>query len=384
MARKTRSRLLTWLLGNPDHPGQTIEPPPPAAALESGDSSLLAEGTEVLSPAGDGNIQPKAASEPTPAVRSDSEPALQRLSQRLRQTKQALGAHFFGLLQCRVVDRELLDRLETQFLLADVGLPTTTKIMQRLEQAFKSGQIPDSQALQAHLKKLLQQLLQPVECPLRFATDSSPYVVLMVGVNGVGKTTTLGKLAYQLQREGHSVMLAAGDTFRAAAVEQLQIWGDRYQIPVIAQPSGADAAAVAFDALQAAKARKVDILLIDTAGRLHNKEHLMASLQKMVRVIKKVDERAPQEILLTLDATTGQNALSQVRLFHEAVGITGLVLSKLEGSAKGGIVLALAEQFGIPIRYIGLGEQPDDLRSFVANDFIEALLTPEETLDSVL
>lgn len=381
MAKKTRSRLLTWLLGNPEHSGQAIEPP--TTALEAGDNSVVS-GVQEAVPHGasDCTTQPEAAGEPTPAALPGSERALQRLSQRLRQTKQALGAHFFGLLQRRVVDRELLERLETQFLLADVGLPTTTTIMQRLEQAFKSGQIPDSQALHAYLKKLLQQLLQPVECPLTFATHSSPYVVLMVGVNGVGKTTTLGKLAYQLQREGHSVMLAAGDTFRAAAVEQLQIWGDRHQIPVIAQPSGADAAAVAFDALQAAKARKVDILLIDTAGRLHNKEHLMASLQKMVRVIKKVDEQAPQEILLTLDATTGQNALSQVKLFNEAVGITGLVLSKLEGSAKGGVVLALAEQFGIPIRYIGLGEQPDDLRPFVANDFIEALLTPEEMLDS--
>jgi fused signal recognition particle receptor len=378
MAKKTRSRLLTWLLGKTDHLEQAIAPPP--TAQEASDSGRV---TEAVPHGADYcTTLPEDAGEPTPAVLPVSEPALQRLSQRLLQTKRSLGAHFGALLQRRVVDRELLDRLETQFLLADVGLPTTTKLMQQLEQAFKSGQIPDSQALRAHLKNLLQQLLRPVECPLTFATCSPPYVVFMVGVNGVGKTTTLGKLAYQLQREGHSVMLAAGDTFRAAAVEQLQIWGDRHQIPVIAQPSGADAAAVAFDALQAAKARKIDILLIDTAGRLHNKEHLMASLQKMVRVIKKVDERAPHEILLTLDATTGQNALSQVNLFNEAVGVTGLVLSKLEGSAKGGIVLALAEQFGIPIRYIGLGEQPDDLRPFAADAFIEALLTPDEALDS--
>jgi fused signal recognition particle receptor len=382
MAKKPRSRLLTWLLGNPSHSGQSIEPPP--TALTSGDSSPIEVGTEsVPIGASDGGKLLQDASEPTPGTLPDSERALQRLSQRLRQTKQALGAHLFGLFQRRVVDRELLDNLEAQLLVSDVGLPTTTAIMQQLEQAFKSGQLPDSQALHAHLKQLLKQLLQPIECPLTFAADSSPYVVLMVGVNGVGKTTTLGKLAYQLKREGHSVMLAAGDTFRAAAVEQLQIWGERHQIPVISQPSGADAAAVAFDALQAAKARKIDILLIDTAGRLHNKEHLMASLQKMVRVIKKVDERAPQEILLTLDATTGQNALSQVKLFNEAVGITGLVLSKLEGTAKGGVVLALAEQFGIPIRYIGLGEQADDLRPFVSNDFIEALLTPEEALEGV-
>ncbi|MGL5628349.1 MAG: signal recognition particle-docking protein FtsY, partial [Plesiomonas shigelloides] len=217
----------------------------------------------------------------------------------------------------------------------------------------------------------------PVEAPLN-VEGQSPYVILMVGVNGVGKTTTIGKLARQFQAEGKSVMLAAGDTFRAAAVEQLQVWGQRNKIPVIAQHTGADSASVIYDAIQAAKARKVDVLIADTAGRLQNKSHLMEELKKIVRVMKKIDENAPHEIMLTLDAGTGQNAISQAKLFQEAVGLTGITLTKLDGTAKGGVIFAIADQFSIPIRYIGVGEGIDDLRPFHAKDFIEALFAREE------
>jgi fused signal recognition particle receptor len=220
-------------------------------------------------------------------------------------------------------------------------------------------------------------LLDKVEQPLQVDSSQGPYVILMVGVNGVGKTTTIGKMAQQFKQQGKSVMLAAGDTFRAAAVEQLQVWGERNQIPVIAQHSGADSASVIFDAYQAAKARKVDVLIADTAGRLQNKAHLMEELKKIVRVMKKIDDAAPHEVMLTLDAGTGQNALSQAKLFHEAVQLTGISLTKLDGTAKGGVIFAIADQFSLPIRYIGVGEGIDDLRVFHSQDFIRALFNKE-------
>jgi fused signal recognition particle receptor len=229
----------------------------------------------------------------------------------------------------------------------------------------------------------LLELLKVSEQPLQIAAAKTPYVILVVGVNGVGKTTTIGKLAKRLQSEGKSVMLAAGDTFRAAAVEQLQVWGERNEVPVIAQHTGADSASVIFDSLQAAKSRGVDVLIADTAGRLHNKDNLMEELKKVVRVMGKLDATAPHEVLLVLDGGTGQNALSQAQSFKSAVGVTGIALTKLDGTAKGGIIFAIARQLGLPIRYIGVGEQIDDLRPFVANDFIKALFTDSHGYDSV-
>lgn len=384
MEKEGRSRFLTWLFGREDPSqvaGETAEIVSEEATVDdntSAEEQAQSVGNDQLSEELSQQQDERLLLGNSEASLSEAPAsALQRLAQRLRKTRQALGSQVLGLLGQRRLDRELLDSIEEQLLLADVGLPTTMLLIQSLEQTFKEGQLVDAKAWQSQLKSLLSSWLKPVEQPLTI-TASCPYVILMVGVNGVGKTTTIGKLAYQLQRSGKSVMLAAADTFRAAAVEQLQAWGERSQIPVIAQPTSTDAAAVAFDALQAAKARQIDVLIIDTAGRLHNKEHLMVSLQKMLRVLKKLDPQAPHEILLTVDATTGQNAISQVKLFHQAVGVTGIVLSKLEGTAKGGVLLALAKQFSIPIRYLGLGEQLDDLQPFVATEFIEALFMPEE------
>jgi len=267
--------------------------------------------------------------------------------------------------------------LEEQLLIADVGVDTTRKIIDSLTQHASRKQLKDAEALYGKLKEEMSEILAKVDQPLDIS-GKTPYVILMVGVNGVGKTTTIGKLARQFQAQGKSVMLAAGDTFRAAAVEQLQVWGDRNRIPVVAQHTGADSASVIFDALQAAKARGVDVLIADTAGRLQNKAHLMEELKKIVRVMKKLDEHAPHEVMLTLDASTGQNAVSQAKLFNEAVGLTGITLTKLDGTAKGGVIFAIADQFGIPIRYIGVGEGIEDLRPFKADDFIEALFARED------
>jgi fused signal recognition particle receptor len=237
--------------------------------------------------------------------------------------------------------------------------------------------LKDAESLYGKLKEEMAEILAKVDQPLDVG-GKTPFVILMVGVNGVGKTTTIGKLARQFQAEGKSVMLAAGDTFRAAAVEQLQVWGERNRIPVIAQHTGADSASVIFDAVQAAKARNIDVLIADTAGRLQNKAHLMEELKKIVRVMKKLDEQAPHEVMLTLDASTGQNAVNQAKLFNEAVGLTGITLTKLDGTAKGGVIFSIADQFTIPIRYIGVGEGIEDLRPFKADDFIEALFARED------
>lgn len=300
-----------------------------------------------------------------------------RLKRSLVKTKQNLGSGFVGLFRGKKIDDDLFDELEEQLLIADVGVDTTRKIIDSLTQHASRKQLKDAEALYGKLKEEMSEILSKVDQPLDIS-GKTPYVILMVGVNGVGKTTTIGKMARQFQAQGKSVMLAAGDTFRAAAVEQLQVWGDRNRIPVVAQHTGADSASVIFDALQAAKARGVDVLIADTAGRLQNKAHLMEELKKIVRVMKKLDEHAPHEVMLTLDASTGQNAVSQAKLFNEAVGLTGITLTKLDGTAKGGVIFAIADQFGIPIRYIGVGEGIEDLRPFKADDFIEALFARED------
>jgi signal recognition particle-docking protein FtsY len=301
-----------------------------------------------------------------------------RLVKGLMRTRESIGAGFMALFRGKKLDDDLFDELETQLLTADLGVETTQRIMQNLTKQAKLHQLRDAEALYDLLKQEMAAILQPVSQPLQIDSSKTPYVILMVGVNGVGKTTTIGKLAKHFQAQGKSVMLAAGDTFRAAAVEQLQVWGQRNQIPVIAQHTGADSASVIFDAIQAAKSRNIDILIADTAGRLQNKGHLMEELKKIVRVMKKHDDSAPHEVMLTLDASTGQNAISQAKLFGEAVGIDGITLTKLDGTAKGGVIFAIANQFGIPIRYIGVGEAIEDLRPFEANDFIEALFSGEQ------
>ncbi|WP_072271095.1 signal recognition particle-docking protein FtsY, partial [Serratia marcescens] len=300
-----------------------------------------------------------------------------RLKRSLLKTKQNLGSGFMGLFRGKKIDDDLFDELEEQLLIADVGVDTTRKIITSLTQHASRKQLKDAEALYGKLKEEMSEILAKVDQPLD-VSGKTPYVILMVGVNGVGKTTTIGKLARQFQAEGKSVMLAAGDTFRAAAVEQLQVWGERNRIPVVAQHTGADSASVIFDAVQAAKARGIDVLIADTAGRLQNKSHLMEELKKIVRVMKKLDDQAPHEVMLTLDASTGQNAVSQAKLFNEAVGLTGITLTKLDGTAKGGVIFAIADQFGIPIRYIGVGEGIEDLRPFKADDFIEALFARED------
>ncbi|MED5642079.1 signal recognition particle-docking protein FtsY [Enterobacter bugandensis] len=300
-----------------------------------------------------------------------------RLKRSLLKTKENLGSGFISLFRGKKIDDDLFEELEEQLLIADVGVETTRKIIANLTEGASRKQLRDAEALYGLLKDEMGEILAKVDEPLNIE-GKTPFVILMVGVNGVGKTTTIGKLARQFEQQGKSVMLAAGDTFRAAAVEQLQVWGQRNSIPVIAQHTGADSASVIFDAIQAAKSRNVDVLIADTAGRLQNKSHLMEELKKIVRVMKKLDEDAPHEIMLTIDASTGQNAISQAKLFHEAVGLTGITLTKLDGTAKGGVIFSVADQFGIPIRYIGVGERIEDLRPFKADDFIEALFARED------
>lgn len=295
-----------------------------------------------------------------------------RLKNGLFKTKQNIGSGFISLFKGKKIDDELFDQLEEQLLISDVGVDTTQKIIKSLTEHASRKQLKDADALHDLLKQEMSEILTNVDKPLDLDSHK-PFVILMVGVNGVGKTTTIGKLAKQFQNQGKSVMLAAGDTFRAAAVEQLQVWGERNHIPVVAQHTNADSASVIFDALQTAKSKKIDVLIADTAGRLQNKAHLMDELKKIVRVMKKQDETAPHEIMLTIDASTGQNAISQTKIFNEAVGLTGITLTKLDGTAKGGVIFSIADQFNIPIRYIGVGETIDDLRPFVANDFINAL-----------
>ncbi|MCG7584162.1 signal recognition particle-docking protein FtsY [Photobacterium sp. OFAV2-7] len=307
-----------------------------------------------------------------------SEGFFARLMRGLKKTKTNFGTGFISLFRGKKIDDDLFEELEEQLLVADVGMDTTLKIIENLTEKADRKDLKDGEALYGLLKDELGEMLEKVEQPLVVDTSKKPYVILMVGVNGVGKTTTIGKLAKQFQAEGKSVMLAAGDTFRAAAVEQLQVWGERNNVPVVAQHTGADSASVIFDAIESARARNVDVVIADTAGRLQNKGNLMEELRKIVRVMKKVDPQAPHEIMLTVDAGTGQNAISQAKLFSEVAPVSGITITKLDGTAKGGVIFAVADQFNIPIRYIGIGEGIDDLRPFAANEFIEALFSDEE------
>ncbi|MCE7580217.1 signal recognition particle-docking protein FtsY [Vibrio fluvialis] len=301
-----------------------------------------------------------------------------RLKRSLSRTKANIGAGFFGLFKGKKIDDDLFEELEEQLLVADVGMDTTLKIIESLTEKSSRQQLRDGEALYGLLKEEMAEILSKVEQPLVVDSSKTPFVILMVGVNGVGKTTTIGKLVKQFQGQGKKVMLAAGDTFRAAAVEQLQIWGERNNVPVIAQHTGADSASVIYDAIEAAKARGVDVVIADTAGRLQNKANLMEELRKIVRVMKKIDDSAPHEIMLTLDAGTGQNAISQAKLFSDVAPLTGITLTKLDGTAKGGVIFAIADQFQIPIRYIGVGEGIDDLRPFATQEFIDALFSRDE------
>jgi fused signal recognition particle receptor len=297
----------------------------------------------------------------------------QRLRAGLNRSAGPLGMDLAHLLPGGALDRAALEELETRLLTADVGVEATQQVMHELERQFAAGRLRNAEQLTAALRAQLLTILAPCSVPLEVPDFIRPYIILMVGVNGVGKTTTIGKLAQHFRDRGLSVMLAAGDTFRAAAVEQLRIWGERNGVPVIAQGRDADSASVIFDAVQAAKAREIDVLIADTAGRLHTQAHLMDELRKIKRVIQKHDPYAPHEVMLVVDAGTGQNALNQALQFHEAVGLTGITLTKLDGTAKGGILFALARRLALPIRYIGVGEQREDLGVFDAGQFIDAL-----------
>ena len=303
-----------------------------------------------------------------------------RLKQGLSRTSNQLTEGFANLfLGKKEIDDDLLEELETQLLTADLGIDATQTIISDLTARVERKQLSDAEALFNAMRDDMVEILQPNAKPFVIPEQhEGPFVILMVGINGVGKTTTIGKLAKQLQNQGKSVMLAAGDTFRAAAVEQLQIWGERNDISVIAQKTGADSASVIFDALQSAKSRNVDVLIADTAGRLHTQSNLMEELKKVKRVMTKLDASAPHEVMLVLDAGTGQNALNQASQFNDAVGVTGITLTKLDGTAKGGIIFAIAKKVGIPIRFIGVGEKIDDLRTFEAADFVDALLGKED------
>lgn len=349
----------------------------PAPGLEPGSEA---------EPAPDSLAKPEPAPQPEPPPVEVAAPAREkaqpkdglfgRLKKGLRRTGSSLsdgmGRLFLGKKE---IDDELLEELESLLIMADVGLEATGEIIANLAKRVKRKELNDAAALQGALQAELQALLTPHAQPLVVDTQKRPFVILLVGVNGVGKTTTIGKLAQRLRADGRSVMLAAGDTFRAAAVEQLQVWGERNSVPVIAQHTGADSASVIFDALQAAQARDVDVLIADTAGRLHNKDHLMDELKKVVRVMGKLDPQAPHEVMLVLDAGTGQNALSQARHFQAAVGVSGITLTKLDGTAKGGIIFAIAKNLQLPIRFIGIGEQASDLRVFDAQEFVAALFS---------
>lgn len=297
------------------------------------------------------------------------------LRQRLSKTRENLSSGLADLLLGKKqIDDQLLEELEDQLLMADVGIQATQKITSRLTESLKRRQLSDSESLIGALKQTMAEILGPCSAPLQIDPTKKPFVILMVGVNGAGKTTTVGKLAQQFKKQGLKVMLAAGDTFRAAAVEQLQTWGERIDVPVVNQGQGADSASVIFDALKSAQARGIDVLIADTAGRLHTQLGLMDELEKIKRVMTKLDAEAPHETLLVLDAGTGQNALPQATKFRETIGVSGLVLTKLDGTAKGGMIFSVAEQLQTPIRYIGVGETVDDLRPFDHEEFVDALL----------
>ncbi len=362
-------------------PADSASPSPPPAGekvpqADEGAKQVVLP-TEAAAPALSPQPSPPQAVERGHDAEADAAPAAPAgksgWRDRLRRTSAALGLAGLFTRNPRL-DDDLLDEIETALLTADVGVPATTAIIEDLRKRMKEREFADAQALLKALRADLIALITPVAKPLVIDASRKPFVVLTVGVNGVGKTTTIGKLARRFKQDGHSLMLAAGDTFRAAAVAQLQTWGERNGVPVVAQGQDADAASVAFDALQSAKSRGFDVLIADTAGRLHTQTGLMNELGKIRRVLGKIDETAPHEVLMVIDGTTGQNALSQLRQFHAAVGVTGLVVTKLDGTAKGGVVFALAREFGIPIRYAGIGERVEDLRVFDAESFVDALL----------
>ena len=343
---------------------QLVEPE--VVALVKPDASIIAE--EISQP------QVEIVTEPE----QQAESLYLRLKSQLKRTRSGLGGVLASLaIGQKEINRDLLEELETSLLTADIGIHVTTDIINQLTQSLERHQLNDAEALSNALKQALLDVLLPCNKPLQIPKQDKPFVILVVGVNGAGKTTTIGKLAKRLQQQGLSVMLAAGDTFRAAAVEQLQTWGERNNIAVVAQHTGADSASVIYDAVQSAQAKGVDVLIADTAGRLHTKSNLMDELKKVKRIISKLDDSAPHEVLLVLDAGTGQNALSQAKLFNETVALTGLVLTKLDGTAKGGVIFALSKQMGIPIRYIGIGEGIDDLQDFDAESFVNALFVKE-------
>ncbi|HAS8531704.1 TPA: signal recognition particle-docking protein FtsY [Vibrio vulnificus] len=395
MTEKKKRGLLSWLGFGDDDQVKQPEPAQSEEVISESDEKTVESvepiaSQEVVEEAAVEPISEPATEEPVevtpvvveaPRVQEQEKPTesfFARLKRSLSRTKANIGAGFFGLFKGKKIDDDLFEELEEQLLVADVGMDTTLKIIENLTEKASRRDLKDGEALYGLLKEEMAEILTKVEQPLQVDSSKTPYVILMVGVNGVGKTTTIGKLAKQFQNQGKKVMLAAGDTFRAAAVEQLQVWGERNNVPVIAQHTGADSASVIYDAIEAAKARGVDVVIADTAGRLQNKSNLMEELRKIVRVMKKIDDSAPHEIMLTLDAGTGQNAISQAKLFSDVAPITGITLTKLDGTAKGGVIFAIADQFNIPIRYIGVGEGIEDLRPFETQEFIDALFSREE------
>ncbi|MBW3227098.1 signal recognition particle-docking protein FtsY [Marinobacter adhaerens] len=347
----------------------------PAPEPEEGEIEAPAAAEPQPEPVAEPEPTPEPAEEPQKAPEPEPQVSVfERIKKGLGKTRASLTGGLSDMFSLgKKIDEELLEEIETTLLMADVGVTATSEIIDSLTDKLERNQLKDGEALRKALRDELHGLLKDVTKPLQIDSGKTPYVILMVGVNGVGKTTTIGKLTKKFQNEGKSVMLAAGDTFRAAAVEQLQVWGERNKVPVVAQHTGADSASVIYDAIQSAKSRGVDVVIADTAGRLQNKDNLMQELEKVVRVMKKLDESAPHEVMLVLDAGTGQNALSQAQVFQQAVGVSGITLTKLDGTAKGGIVFAIARQLQLPIRFIGVGEQVDDLRSFDAETFVDAL-----------
>ena len=348
---------------------ETVEatPAPEAVATATEESQPAETAPPPVAEAAAEPVQPQTK------PKNDSGGYFARIRQGLAKTRRGFADLFLGK---KTLDQDLIDDLETQLLTADVGIEVTRSIIDSVTAQIDRKELKDVEAVKAAVRDHMQNLLAPYALPLD-TSCAKPYVILMTGINGAGKTTTIGKLARHFQQEGKKVMLAAGDTFRAAAVEQLQTWGARHNVPVIAQGTGADAASVAYDALQSATARGIDVLIIDTAGRLHTQDHLMEELKKIKRVIAKLDPAAPHETMLIIDAGNGQNALRQAEQFHKAMQLDSITVTKLDGTAKGGILFAISEKLGIPIRYIGVGEQPEDLRPFNAQEFVQALLYAE-------
>lgn len=347
-----------------------------AEHIETPVENIAAETEETAAPENSADATLVQDEKPLP-VPKEKPGFFKRLVSGLKKTRENLGPGIKALFKGRKIDDELFEDLESTLITADIGIETTEKLIEKLTAEASLKELTDADSLVVRLKGELHGILDKVSTPLVIDTSKKPFVILMVGVNGVGKTTTIGKMAKLFESQGHKVMLAAGDTFRAAAVEQLKVWGQRNNIPVVAQSTGADSASVIYDALASAKAKGYDILIADTAGRLQNKANLMTELQKIVRVMQKIDPDAPHEVMLTVDAGTGQNAISQAKLFGDVVPLTGINITKLDGTAKGGVIFNIADNFGIPIRYIGVGEGIDDLREFNADDFVKALFDEE-------